>query len=601
MKKKFALTILPLILLVGCGGNKTTDTTNTQESTHTSDTKVDEIDYTAQTHLKLDAELFAKVMQDKSDGTFDDANYCDFNVDGVEKMLTQSDYPVGCSDKVFTNYTDGDTTSFTSYNGFYTVKVRYLAIDTPESTSEIEEWGKTASLYNKGKLSAAKHVIVQSAGCARTGHEAVADIDGYQRTLAYVWYTDVENPTQNDFRNLNLELVQEGLARFSGSRSDMVEFNDDGTEKDSSFYMAFFNANDQAKALKKHMYSGEKDSNYWYDAPKKLGLDELYDTDLYTNSVTYKSGTINYSVYCDEYTKWTFEGVVSRKLGNSFFIQDTINGKTYGLYVFTLRTYAPVEVGNRLSVSGVLSFYSGIYELSGVSYSAFDHQEGDIDYIYDDKGNIVTEEVTPIKATVADIKSGKYENVLVQIDETGTDNTLYFGTTWYDNSSSYAYGGLEELNTYNSTHPYYNTSNDLIFFGKWGSKMSNVDSFSTLTDNFNYLRVKVSTNLRLNDADNNVITSYQYFTGTKDANGKERPLYYVPKNAQLAYDLTYGKKSYDELDEDVKKTVKIKKYSTKKVTSPIGIAQRYVSTSGNSTYSFSICSANDFSQISEVE
>lgn len=605
MRKKFALTILPILLLVGCGSNTTTESPVISDDSHTSDTTpAEEIDYAGQTHLKLDAALFEKVMQNKGDGTFDGTNYCDFNVDGVEKMLTDSDYPAGCSSKVFTNYTDGDTTSFTSYNGFYTVKVRYLAIDTPESTSEIEEWGKTASIFNKSKLSNAKHIIVQSAGCARTGHEAVADIDGYQRTLAYVWYTDVEDPTQNDFRNLNLELVQEGLALFSGSRSDMVEYDDDGNEKDSSFYMAFFNANDQAKSLKKNMYSGKKDSHYWYDSPKKLGLDELYDTSLYTNTTTYKNTTVNYSVYCDEYTKWTFEGVVSRKLGNSFFLQDTINGKTYGLYVFTLRTYAPVQVGNRLRVSGVLSYYSGIYELSGVSYSAFDHQEGDIEYVRDDNGNKVTEEVTPIKATAAEIKSGKYENVLVELDESGTDNSLYFGTTWstYNGeTTSYAYGGLEELNTYNTTHPYYNTSNDIILFGKWGSKMSNVSSFSTLSGDNNYLRVKISSNLRLSDSDDNVITSYQYFTGTYDENGKDRPLYYVPKNPDLAYSLINGTTKYDELDEDVKSTVEIKNYKTKKVTSPIGIAQKYVSSSGNSMYSLSICTADDFSQIAEVE
>ncbi len=605
MKKKFTLTLLPFLLLVGCG-NATTSSTGQDTSTTDSESSkkpVDEIDYVSNTHLKLDADLFTKVMQDKSSGVFDDENYCDFNVDGVEKMLTTSDYPAGCSDKVFTNYTDGDTTSFTSYNGFYTVKVRYLAIDTPESTSEIEEWGKTASLFNKGRLSNAKHVIVQSAGCAKTGHEAVADIDGYQRTLAYVWYTDVENPTQNDFRNLNLELVQEGLALFSASRDDMVEYNEDGTEKDVSFYMAFFNANNQAKELKKHIYSDETDSNYWYGSPKKLGLDELYDTSLYTNSITYKSGKVNYSVYCDEYTKWTFEGVVSRKLGNSFFLQDTIDGKTYGLYVFTLRTYSPVEVGNRLRVSGVLSYYGGIYELSGVHYSEFHSHEGDIEYVKDDKGNPIVQEVTPIKATVAEIKSGKYENVLVELEQEGTDNTLYFGTTWSTHDgelTSYAYGGLEELNTYNSTHPYYNTSNDLIFFGKWGSKMSNVTQFNTLTDDDNYLRVKVSNNLRLSDPNDNVITSYQYFTGTKDADGKERPLYYIPKNPTLAYSLINGKVAYDSLSDDVKSSVIIRKYATKKVTSPIGIAQKYVSSSGNSTYSLSICSEEDFSQVSEV-
>lgn len=591
MKAKYSIAILPLLLLTACGGNK-----------ETTPTPITEIDYTGQTHLKLDADLFTKVMQDKTSGDFDGENYCDFNEDGVEKMLTESDYPTGQSSKVFTSYTDGDTTSFTSYNGFYTVKVRYLAVDTPESTSEIEEWGKSASLFNKGKLINAKHIIVQSAGCARTGKTAVADLDGYQRTLAYVWYTDVETPTQNDFRNLNLELVQEGYSIFSGSREDMVETktNDDGTETvvDESFYNAFVAANDQAKALKKHLYSNEKDPHYWYDAPKALGLDELYNTDYYTNTATYKNTSVKYSMFCDEYTKWTFEGVVTRKCGNSFYIQDTIDGTPYGLYVFTFRSYAPVQIGNRLRVSGVLSFYSGIYELSGVSYSMLgEKQVGDIEYVKDSNGKNIVEEVKPIEATPAEIKSGKYNNVLVEVKDTSSDNNLYFGTTWSvynDEVTSYASGGEEEVNGYNTTHPFYNTNNDMILFGKWGSKMDNVSNFSTLTGDDNYLRVKISDSVRIMDDNDQTVVSYKYFTGTADVNGDDAPHYYVPKDAKLAYDLGAGNVKYDDLADDVKNTVIKVSYKPKKVTNPIGIAAKYISTSGNSTYSLNICRNADF-------
>ena len=593
MKAKYLITVLPLLLLsTACGENKTSET-------------ITEVDYTGQTHLKLDADLFAKVMKNKSNGTFDGENYCDFNVDGVEKMLTESDYPTGSQSKVFTDYVDGDTTSFTTYNGFYNVKVRYLAVDTPESTSEIEEWGKSASKFNKSKLSAAKHVIVQSAGCARTGKTAVADLDGYQRSLAYVWYSDVENPTQNDFRNLNLELVQEGYSIFSGSREDMVEFETDENGenttvvKDDSFYNAFVAANDQAKALKKHIYSDEKDPNYYYGAPKKLGLDTLYNTDYYTKTVAYKNGSVQYSTYCDEYTRWTFEGVVSRKVGNAFYIQDTIDGKTYGLYIFTFRTYPPVQVGNRIRVSGVLSYYGGIYELSGVSYSMFNHQEGDIEYVKDEKGNKIVEEVTPIKASVKDIKDGKYQSVLVEVNDETSDNELYFGTTWnkFEQTgevTSYAFGGSEEINSYNTTHPFYNTNNDMVLFGKWGSKMENVDDFNTLTQSNDYLRVKIPDAIRVMDEEDKTIVTYKYFTGTAGVDGKDAPHYYIQKDAETVYKLTNGLITEDQLTEEQKKNLIKESYVPKKVKNPIGIAQQYISTSGNATYSLNICSNADF-------
>lgn len=624
-KKFFSLALLSL-LLTSCGeaAGNTTPVSNSESVTTTEEVttpegpasvittpEVEDEDIVGNTHLKLDAQLFARVMKNKTengnyirnldaDGTPD---YMDFNLDGVEKMLTESDYPKGEESSVFTNYVDGDTTQFTSYNGLYSVKVRYLAVDTPESTSEIEEWGKAASLFNQSRLKSAKHVIVQSAECARTGKLAVADIDTYQRSLAYVWYTDVENPTQNDFRNLNLELVYEGFSLFAGERAEMVEFDENGNVVDESFYNAFVKANDIARAFKKHMFSGEIDDHYYYGKPKALGLDELYDRTFYTNS--YKAGktTIKYSAYCDEYTKWTFEGVVSRKVGNAFYIQDTIDGKAYGLYVFTLRTYAPVRVGNRIKVSGVLSMYGGAYELSGVSYSMFNHQDGDIEYVTDEEGNPIRETVEPIDVTSAELASGKYEGVLVRLhDDNREDNHVYFNTSlsnFNGEITSYSYGGSEEVNTYNATHPFYNTSNSLVLYGRYGQDMNNVSSFNTLMNN-DYVRLSVADDIVLSDENNRAICSYRYFTGTKNINGKEAYHYYVPQNAKLAYDLTNGTVSYDSLTAEEKENVYQSSYGRKKVNDVIGIAQPYVSTGGNSKYSINICSKADFANYEEV-
>ena len=49
-------------------------------------------------------------------------------------------------------FIDGDTTHFnlkTPVNGSSVLKARYLAINTPESTGKIEEYGKTASEFTK--------------------------------------------------------------------------------------------------------------------------------------------------------------------------------------------------------------------------------------------------------------------------------------------------------------------------------------------------------------------------------------------------------------------------------------------------------------------
>ena len=60
-------------------------------------------------------------------------------------------------------FIDGDTVHFNSKqmdNGV--LKARFLAVNTPESTGKIEEYGKTAAAFTKGKLENAESIVVES-------------------------------------------------------------------------------------------------------------------------------------------------------------------------------------------------------------------------------------------------------------------------------------------------------------------------------------------------------------------------------------------------------------------------------------------------------
>lgn len=72
---------------------------------------------------------------------------------------------------------DGDTAHFYTQDGTY-MKVRYLGIDTPESTYEKEPWGKAASDYMKNLLYNAKEIVLEKGDGSK---------DTYGRDLAYVW------------------------------------------------------------------------------------------------------------------------------------------------------------------------------------------------------------------------------------------------------------------------------------------------------------------------------------------------------------------------------------------------------------------------------
>ena len=99
-------------------------------------------------------------------------------------------------------FVDGDTTHFfvpSSVMPGGVLKGRYLAVNTPESTGKIEEYGKKASSFTKEKLSSAVSIIIES-------DTATWDADSTgDRYLVWVWYKPSEDA---EYRNLNIEILQ---------------------------------------------------------------------------------------------------------------------------------------------------------------------------------------------------------------------------------------------------------------------------------------------------------------------------------------------------------------------------------------------------------
>lgn len=614
MKNKKLLVSLLLVtssltLLGSCGNNNTTSTISTRS--------IDDYDVVGQTKLNLDDDLFNTLMTKKKTSDYD-KTLMDFNRDGVERMLTNTDYAPNDADDVFTNYVDGDTTQFTSYNGNYTVKVRYLGVDTPESTSEVEEWGRSASLFNKSILKKAKYVIVQSAGSAKTGKRAPADLDGYQRSLAYVWYSNEDNPTKESFRNLNLELVYNGFSGFNAPSDDMKE----------DFYDAFSDAYTIAQEYKKNRFSNEKDPNYDYNPAQVLPLDMLYDETYYVDHFDPETNESlgTYSSFCDDKTWYSFDGYVTRVVGGSaFYIQNKIGDNYYGLYVFTLRTYEPVQVGNWLRVTGVLDYYSGMYELKGVSYSFFNHEDKDIKYL-DENGNptedvtkVKKETVTPIKATSKDIYDLKYPSCLVELVGDGTESDKNKGLIFQRASNSHGdttYGGTQEVNTYNETYPFYNTDNSMVLFGRYGvnSSISGIGGSDE-----SVVRVKInrdaiikgnyttesyvfgSDDEHVTVTEEQAICSYKFFCGGVS--------YYVPGSEieeQNGMDMKVSNARYAKMlnassSATITKGLSVYKntYKQQIARKIIGMSNNYISAGGNNKPSIEIVNTKDFNELED--
>jgi endonuclease YncB( thermonuclease family) len=239
------------------------------------------------------------------------------------------------------SYIDGDTTHFNIPSGNIdgdVLKARYLAIDTPESTGQIQEWGKKASNFTKSRLSNATSIIIES-----DDDKWNVDSTG-SRHLVWVWY---KINASDDYRNLNLEILQNGLAIASNTARNRY----------GTICMAALN---QARTLKLNVYSGEKDPDFYYGEAKVLTLKELR-----ANIADYEGMNV------------AFEAVVTKNYNNALFVEDydETTGLYYGLYVYLGyslpgKALEILSLGNRVLFVGSLQYYEvgGTYQLANLKY-----------------------------------------------------------------------------------------------------------------------------------------------------------------------------------------------------------------------------------------
>lgn len=238
-------------------------------------------------------------------------------------------------------YVDGDTVHFhvpTSVMENGVLKGRFLAINTPESTGKIEEYGKTASAFTREKLSGASSIIIESE-TDKWDPDSTGD-----RYLVWVWYRNNES---EEYRNLNIEILQNGLA--IANKSAQNRYGDT--------CMAALN---QAKALKLYVHSGQKDPNFYYGEAVELTLKELR-----TNIDAYNG------------IKVAFTGVITRNYSNSVYVEsyDAETDMYYGMSVYygfglSGEGLDILSLGNEVRIVGSVQYYEagGTYQVSDLTY-----------------------------------------------------------------------------------------------------------------------------------------------------------------------------------------------------------------------------------------
>jgi len=226
---------------------------------------------------------------------------------------------------------DGDTTFFRSASG-RAFSVRYLGIDTPESTGKIQPWGQAASDFVCELLTNAETIVLQS-----DPNPTVGRTDNNGRQLAYVWY---------DGRLLNLELIE--LAYTPAVGAGPLLHGE-----------AMLQAQEHARNTRRRIW-GEEDPNFDPTILVTSISDIVNDIDFYIGRFLSVEGVI---VGYDE-------------LQRGFFLSDGDNS----IYVFQgFQTSSKINIGHRVRLDSVaLTYFNNDIQLTNFAPTRTEVLEVDV-------------------------------------------------------------------------------------------------------------------------------------------------------------------------------------------------------------------------------
>ncbi len=250
-------------------------------------------------------------------------------VEGAD-FLAPSDGNSALGEVTLTSVVDGDTFNF--LNGHVenvkdttqaSLSLRYLGVDTPESTSAVMPWGVKASKFVKSILWDSKkdaqkpYKVVLMNDYGTWGQQ-----DPNDRYLGFVWY---KMTPDSDFRLLNLEIIEQFY-----SKSTLSE--------DSEYcpYKPYFDAAHKNGMLAKKRVFGEQDPGYDYS-------DKIYEMSIRHLRENYESYGVSDSSDTDGNTssglRLRIVGLIVGFSGNNIILRDVVEpdakGEFASIYVFS--------------------------------------------------------------------------------------------------------------------------------------------------------------------------------------------------------------------------------------------------------------------------
>lgn len=256
---------------------------------------------------------------------------------------------------VLKSTTDGDTANFEVAGYAETVRLRFLGVNTPESTAKVEPWGKKASIFVKKILESA-HTVVLINDSALFGER---DSSG-NRHLGFIWYKATEAA---DFRLLNLEIVEQCYSK-----------NFLFTESALTPYRAKFEAAEARGLACKYRVHGADDPGYDYsDSVAEPTIRYLRDN--YAEFGITEGGSSGKQL--------VISGLVVGQMGDSMVMRDIVEpdeetGEYCSMYAYAgynSSLASVVKVGDVIKIYARATMYNANIQLSDLKTNTVGKQK----------------------------------------------------------------------------------------------------------------------------------------------------------------------------------------------------------------------------------
>ena len=326
----------------------------------------------------------------------------DFYADGIGKMTLKT--PI-----------DGDTAHFypvVTATSSDVVKSRFYGIDTPESTGQVQEWGKAASNFTKEKLeTAAQYGTIVVSSPFSEYKKPETDATG-TRYLSLIWINlDTKDADYTDLTLLNLAIVQDGFSYVKG------------VGEIPNYANTFYSAETQAKAYELHLFSKDPDPLFNYgDYVDTSLLDIKKEIEKEIDDPDYKNAYDNVKV--------RIQGTVAGYSNNILYLESYFstenggrNGGEYaGINIFCGMNSIPSKfqaVNTYIEVCGLaLDNKTFGFQISDATFKRFSTDPNDATVLIAPEDNTDEFQLHTFEKTAKELDDSKYECLNCSVEVT---------------------------------------------------------------------------------------------------------------------------------------------------------------------------------------